>query len=362
MHDVAVVGGGPVGVLLAVLLAQRGVDAVVIEERDCIAERPRAVGIHPPAVEALAEAGVDVAAHGRALHDGAAFADGRELGRLRLDGVYTLAQQQVERMLRAQLATLRPGGLVLGERVHGLRRVPGGRELLLESGRRGPTARLIVGADGIGSSIRELAGIGSVARRGTAHYIMADVAGDGLGDSALLSFERAGVVESFPLPGAGRRWVALVPRPRPAASVAELAAIVAARTGLHMPTDATTASSFTARQHLSRRVVGEGANADIVLLGDAAHEISPIGGQGLNLGWLDARALAEVLTGDRDLGRYNAERMRAASRASAQAAFNMGMGRPLPGPAHAARSLTIRALARPPFAPRLADAFTMRTL
>src|SRR3546814_5080560 len=50
--------------------------------------------------------------------------------------------------------------------------------------------------------------------------------------------------------------------------------------------------------HHSARIVGD----RVVLVGDAAHGIHPIAGQGLNLGLRDVAALAEVLVEGARLG------------------------------------------------------------
>ena len=63
--DVLVVGGGPAGLLLAILLQQRGVDAVVLEGRWQLSTHSRAIGLHPPALAALTAVGLDAAAIAR---------------------------------------------------------------------------------------------------------------------------------------------------------------------------------------------------------------------------------------------------------------------------------------------------------
>ncbi|MBC7809094.1 MAG: FAD-dependent monooxygenase, partial [Akkermansiaceae bacterium] len=56
--EVAIVGGGPVGLLLGCLLTLRGVDCVVLERSTQPPPHSRAFGIHPPSLEVLQDAGV----------------------------------------------------------------------------------------------------------------------------------------------------------------------------------------------------------------------------------------------------------------------------------------------------------------
>ncbi|QEO16183.1 FAD-dependent monooxygenase [Agromyces intestinalis] len=228
-------------------------------------------------------------------------------------------------------------------------------------------ATYLVGADGVRSTVRQVAGIGWRERRGRAEYVMGD--SDDTTDAAttaLLHFEPSGVVESFPLPGGRRRWVAWVRRAPTPLDAEALATIVDARAGASVdPSSASEPSAFTARQHLADRF----ANGRVALVGDAAHEVSPIGGQGMNLGWLDAQHLVRDLAGGVAEGgvldafvAYDRVRRSAAARAVRQARFNMRMGAPTAGARLRGRNAVVRVLAVPPFRSLLAAAFTMRWL
>ncbi|MFK4729724.1 NAD(P)/FAD-dependent oxidoreductase [Agromyces mediolanus] len=395
--DVVIVGGGPVGLLLAVLLAQRGLEPVVLEQRTRIATRPKAVGVHAPGWRVLGAAGVAnaLAAEAVAITGGEVECDGRVLGRMRFPGdaaVRSVPQHRVEAALEARLAELRPGALRRGVEAVGIEPASGAR-----AARAGVWARLADGsvveadhavlADGVRSRLRAELGIAWRLRRGSARYAMADVTGPEAGGAtagtaadARLCFERGGVVEALPIPG-GLRWVVHLGRagrrrPGPSGTSASewpdapaFAALVADRVGVRLP-GALEPSGFVARQRLAARF----AIGRIALAGDAAHEISPIGGQGMSLGFRDAEELAEVLAAlspsggaagarvDAPFAGYERSRRRAASRAIRRAAFNMAMGGPAGGIRLALRNLAVRLLALPPARTALARVFTMRGL
>ncbi|TFY83192.1 hypothetical protein EWM64_g824 [Hericium alpestre] len=56
-----------------------------------------------------------------------------------------------------------------------------------------------------------------------------------------------------------------------------------------------TAASFPLRFNHTEQYVGEGAGARTVLVGDAAHTVHPLAGQGLNLGLADVKCLARCI-------------------------------------------------------------------
>jgi len=354
-HAVAIVGAGPVGLLLGCLLAGRGVDVVVLERRTARRLGGRAIGIHPAGLAALDAAGVGAAVRREAatIRLGIARSRGRLLGRLAFDEsqrACTLPQARTEAILEARLRALAPGALRRGVDVTGIRDRGDRIEVdAIEGGRAaGFAAAWLVGADGLRSLVRAEVGDWVPVSRG-AEYAMTDERGTALDDEAArLYLEPEGVVESFPLPDHGRRWVIRLAAATGGLGPAEFAAIVERRSGHTIRRSGPPPSRFTARQHRAEPF----ARGRLALVGDAAHEISPIGGQGMNVGWLDAIELDRALAAARrDPGRaapfqgYARRRDAAARRAMRRAAFDMAMGAPIDGWRRRLRDAVVRLLA-----------------
>ena len=350
MAEVLIIGAGPVGLFMAALLLQEGVEVQVLEQRSAADPQSRAIGIHPPALAALARTGVAEAlvAEGIPIRRGVALAGGKTLAEMSFSGVserfpfiLSLPQARTEALLERRVSELDGGAVHRGVRLTRLSD-DGVRVTADAESRRGPlrfTAPLVIAADGVRSTVRGLQGIAVHTKDYPDSYLMGDFADRTVfGPDAALFLAAAGIVESFPLPGQRRRWVVrLGPRdPAPASPCADarwLMRCVRERTGLDIdPGTNSMLSGFGVRTRLARRMVA----GRTVVIGDAAHEVSPIGGQGMNLGWLDAAALAPIVTAAvrghdvaGPLGMFERTRLRAAAKAAHQAEINMALGRPL---------------------------------
>jgi 2-octaprenyl-6-methoxyphenol hydroxylase len=177
-------------------------------------------------------------------------------------------------------------------------------ELALADGRR-LIARLAVAADGARSKLRALAEIPAYGWDYDQSGIVATIAHERDHEGvAQQHFLPAGPFAILPLPGRqssivwnerradARALVAL----RPEDFLRQLELRFTPKLGeLRL---ASRAEAFPFRFQIARRFVGE----RLALVGDAAHVVHPIAGQGLNLGLRDVAALAETIVGKMWLG------------------------------------------------------------
>ena len=325
--DVCVVGAGPIGASLACSLAASGLQVAVVD-------RAALPPMEHPAFDGRAYA---IAAGSRALLEDAGVwdrlpiepcpmldirvSDGRVGGRasslfLHFDHAdagagpfgWLVEARSLRMALNAQLHE-RLAGRVFAPAEALVQRSQGGAGI---TGAGGPVihARLVVAAEGREAPLRKQAGIGVTRLRYRQRALVAAVAHEQPHHGvALEHFLPAGPFAQLPMTGS--------------ADMPHLSAIVWTETAelaprmLALP-DAPFAREISRRMgsHLGAlRPVGRrwmyelGAlhahryvAERLVLVGDAAHGIHPIAGQGLNLGLRDALALAELLRGAADPG------------------------------------------------------------
>lgn len=311
--EVAVIGAGVVGLTLTALLGRAGVRTALIDAQ------PPSIGVtadYDLRVFAITRASERILTAAQAwpqiarLRHGIFRAmevwDEHSRGRVHFDSAliaepalgYIVEQQVLRQALEQSIAHLpaivsrRPAGL------HGFEVAPDRLTLELD-GQPPLSARLVVGADGADSRVRSLAGIGHWRQDYAQTALVCNVVTVlPHGEVARQRFLGTGPLAFLPLdqpqhssivwtttPG---RAQALLTLPEEAFR-AELALAFEHRLG------AVTACGPRAAFPLARSRADAYVRPRVALVGDAAHIIHPLAGQGANLGLLDAAALAEIV-------------------------------------------------------------------
>lgn len=322
--DVVVVGAGPVGLTLALGLGRAGRSVLVLEKEPSTAERSRAPAIWPGTQEVLAELGVVDRFHERGLLLGEVelWDADRDRALLRLPlreladetdhpHLLLLPQSETERLLRREVERQSAAEIRFSAKVVGVGSTGDGRELWVEvvDQRSGDRERLrapyVVGCDGAHSTVRESMGAGFDGTTYSLRAALADVRLEGGGSWKFPRLTtRNGLAVAVRMTPSGPSdepglWRLILPF-APDDGLRLDDRIGAAVRHLFSTGGYTTVWKSEFRLH--RRVASRFVADRLVLAGDAAHLNSPVGGQGMNSGIRDARALVPVLVEALDRG------------------------------------------------------------
>ena len=300
---VLVAGAGPTGLTVAVELARRGIDVDIIEKRKSGSGLSRAVGITPASLDLLRPSGVT----DQLLSEAMKYQIVRMYNRDRLvlelplltdndpnEFVLGLAQDRTESHL--QNALIKFGGDVryaaeLTKFEQSVTEV----EVVTSDGKH-ESYDYLIGADGIGSTTRKLAGLDFLGFELPETWSIADVDADNwphLNAITICKLSGSGVLIVAPLEPSRFRVVSNTPN-----SLANLP----------IPMDITNIRR-EGTFNIPIRQASDYRAGRVFLAGDAAHCHSPVGGRGMNLGIADAAELARCIA-EGDLDTYSKIRHR----------------------------------------------------
>jgi len=366
--DVLIVGAGPTGLTLAAALAARGLKPLVIDRQPSGANTSRAAVIHARTLEVLEPLGVADGLVARGVRASRFTIRDRDrvlvpinFARLPTRYPYTLmiSQAVTEQVLLQRLQTLgvpvvRPQSLVE------LRQDTDGVDARLADGSV-VRARVLVGCDGMHSAVREQAGIGFEGGSYAESFLLADVRleGHAAAGEVVLYFSPRGMAVVAPLPDGVHRVVAPVDDAPERPDAHFVQALLDERGPAAAPVRVVGEPIWGSRFRVHHRIADRYRAGRIVLAGDAAHVHSPAGGQGMNMGILDAVRLADAvqaaLAGRLDaLEAYGAERRPVAEQV-VQLADRLTRLATVPPALRGVRNLLLRTMALlPPVRRRLA--------
>jgi 3-(3-hydroxy-phenyl)propionate hydroxylase len=333
MLDVAIVGGGPTGVVAANLCGIAGLSAIVFDREPDVYDLPRAVGMWDDVQRILDDAGIlPELLPATCVHDGGEFVDAglrRIVGFDLPPGFHTanghppirgFHQPTLERVARASLARHPSVALRTNSEVLEITQDADGVTAVVRNVTSGRTdslrARWLLGCDGASSFVRKACGLAWTSLGYDREWLVVDARlrrDVGLSRHAVQLCDPERPTTLVPLPMDMHRWeFQLRPGERREDMEAPDAVWALLRQWLS-PADAEILRAVVYRFHAT--IAETFRHGRVLLAGDAAHQTPPFLGQGLCSGVRDVHnlvwKLAHVRRGlarDELLDTYTAER------------------------------------------------------
>lgn len=310
--QVIIVGAGPVGLVTASLLADEGVEVTLIESNSELPRDLRASTFHPPTLDMLERFGVVSSMIEQGLICPTwQFRDRKEgvvatfeLSRLLPDTQHPyrlqceqwrLGEMLYARLSNNPLATIRLGTKATGVRQDGERVEV---DVVSELGGETIVADFVVGADGIGSTVRTAAGAAFDGITIPELFLSVSTTYDfreAMPDIANISY-LSDPHEWYVLIRTARVWRALFPvdaalEDKDVTSPGRAERLLQGAVSRSEPFEVTHRTAYRVHE----RVASTYVKGRMLIAGDAAHVNNPLGGMGLNGGIHDAFNLAEKL-------------------------------------------------------------------
>ncbi|MFT6635716.1 FAD-dependent monooxygenase [Alcanivorax sp.] len=293
-----IVGAGPTGLALGIGLRRHGINCCIIDRLEAPSPYSRALGLHARSLE-IFEA-LDVLAPirkaSRRLKAVSVYGDKGFLFELDLTSlkapypwVLSCPQSEVETVLIDRYRML-GGELIRSAELLDFRQDGSGVQARIRQGAEVQTlnAELLVGADGVGSTVREQLGIGFNGVDYSEHFLLADVPWDTApwsNDRSHGFLQEEGLLLALPLP---QGWRLIMARREPPETPFSLAPFSERLTSILGDVPDLGEPRWLSQFSVQRRLAQHFRRNRVFLAGDAAHVQSPLGAQGMNTGLADA--------------------------------------------------------------------------
>lgn len=308
--EIVIIGGGLTGAILMLALVNKGYDCLLVDrksfdEKTAVDFDARSLALSMASVRILEQLGIwaSLIPHATPMHTIHVSEQGR-FGSARLEKAsdtgleplgYVVEMQPINQTLHALLD---PARILAPAELTAIQKDEGIVRLKTDDGELEIHAQLIVGADGTESTLRRLAGLSAKKKDYRQHAIVANI---GLAKphrhQAFERFTSSGPLALLPMPGPRMSlvWALRPDQARAMMSLDDRSFLSALQKAFGYRLGRLVRAGKRHLFPLMEVTMSTQAAWPLVFVGNAAHTVHPVAGQGFNLGLRDVAALAQAI-------------------------------------------------------------------